>query len=183
MRLVKPSEKQLEECFKLEKSYFFHHENSESQGFFLPGSSFELYKDIASSGYVRCIEDEQGNVASFILALSPGHKIISNLLQNRDRTIIINNELSSRIDPMKSVWIAKIATDNHYRRKGLANSLFKSLLGFYTDTSIFTATALTPKRNYISEKFHHTIGMKPCGVYLGTTIESIENPVSLIWHR
>jgi len=181
MQIITPNPQQLLLCLDIEKNYGFAADDWQEQGFFLPGATAELYQKLGSEGYAKCIVDDAGNIVSFILALLPDHPLTHNLLSNSSSTII--TDTSTTIDFTRAIWIAKIATHKNYHRMGYAQKLYSHLFQQHPNCSFFTATALSPQRNIISEQLQKHMKFTPCGVFLGKKTEEISHPISLIWHR
>ncbi|HRQ60876.1 MAG TPA: N-acetyltransferase [Alphaproteobacteria bacterium] len=175
-----PSAEQLADCYALELSYGFENPSAEAEGFFLPGTVYSLYETIALNGYIREIRRD-GALAAYVLALPPGDARVSGLLNHVGMTV--DPQLKQMIVPDKTLWIAKIATTPAFKRQGMATALYRKVFDDFPGATILTATALSPKRNIVSEDFHKAMDFKKCGTYAGTRADTGETTMNTVWIR
>ena len=180
MNIIEPSHSQLLACFELEATLTYNSLDADTSGFFLPGTSFSVYEDLAKTGFVRCLFEDD-NLVSFVVAIPPGHSIVRSMLTNSQRMILWGG--AQQLDPLKSIWIAKVATSKLFRKKGYARRLYESAFAEFRGGFVYTATALSPKRNAASEAFHESLGLQRNGVFLSPKRDHVENIVNLLWHK
>ena len=178
--IIRPSSiAELESCYKLELHYSSESPAATTDGFFLPQTEFSLYEGLAKDGYIRvAMDDLTGQPGAFILSIPPGHAIVQRLLTNKTALALFDGPAP---DPDKTVWIAKVATWPEFRRKGYAKALYDQMFSDFAGNSVMTATALSPLRNFASEDFHRSLGMKSCGVFLGGNKGHLQNVVNTVW--
>ncbi|MGR3279382.1 GNAT family N-acetyltransferase [Acaryochloris marina NIES-2412] len=181
MKIYKPSFSELEFCFELEKSLSIESSEAKRIGFFLPGASFKVYKDLHTSGYLRVISDGT-NLFGFVMVVPPNHKILKRLLINNESLIWFDSEaIFPDID--KCYWIAKIATQPKYMRKGYAKLLYEEVFEHFSGLTALTATAVSPLRNHASENFHRGLGLNACGLFLSGDRGNLSNIVNILWKK
>lgn len=166
----------IRDCYEMELSYSADREDAARTGFFLPGTTFTLYEDMAENAFLRAISDQQG-VAAFIAILPPDHPTLQKMLAAE--AMILFDTISP--DPGACFWIAKIAVRPGQERKGFATALYKYAFAHFQGYSGMTATALSPIRNVPSENLHRSVGMRPCGVYLSGHKGALQHTVSTVW--
>lgn len=166
----------LEKCYNLEKYYELSSDSDESKGFFLPGTSLETYKTIFETGYIKTIKVNNELVA-FVMVVPPGHKIIDGLFNNGSMILFDEKEL----DFDNIYWIAKVAVSPDFVSKGCASKLYSHVEFDFINNQCFTATAISPLRNYASEKLHNNFGMKKCGVFISK--KENETYTSIVWKK
>lgn len=176
MDIMKPTEAELVECYKIEQNYVLNENTNENSGFFLPGTTMDTYTSLLKSAYVRIIKDDN-SVIAFVIVVPPGHSIVENLFKSESMILFdIDN-----IDISNYYWIAKVAVKQEYTKKGYAKALYKEVEKEFENSVAFTATAISPKRNYSSERLHTSIGMKKCGLFLSKRDK--DSFVSIVWKK
>jgi len=151
------------------------------QGFFLPGTKFEVYEQLHREGYIRVIRSGDGSIASYVLAVPPGHSIVERLVLNNEAMIVLCEE--HELHPASTAWVAKIATRKSAKRMGLAAELYRELFKEFSGSAIVTATALSPLRNLPSEQFHRAMGMRAVGVFLSGDKGPLRSTVNIVWKK
>jgi GNAT superfamily N-acetyltransferase len=174
MEIVKPNADEVKECFDIEKFYELNVSSSESVGFFLPGTAFETYLNLFKDGYLRIIKDKS-RVIAFVMVVPPGHKIIKTLFSS-DSMILFSQ---GSVELEKVYWIAKVAVLPEYARKGYAKKLYQRIQKDFSGCTSYTATAVSPKRNFASEAFHEELELRKCGIYCSKKDDT--SYVSLVW--
>ena len=181
MQHITPSPDELRQCFELELDYAHDSKEWSDHGFFLPGTKFEVYEQILREGYVRATRSRDGAIASFVLAVPPGHTIVERLVLNNEAMILLGEE--HELHSASTAWVAKIATRRSAKRQGLAAELYRSLFKEFSGSAVVTATALSPLRNIPSEQFHRAMGMRAIGVFLSGTKGPLQNTVNIVWRK
>ena len=175
-----PTPDELKQCFDLEQSMTPDVPEWEEQGFFLPGVTFATYEDLAQTGYARIVGAD-ARVESYILAAPPGHAVLQRLLASSDKMIWFDPDHG--LAPDNAYWIAKIATALDARRKGQAAALYDACFEAFPGATGLTATAVSPKRNQVSEGFHRALGFRPCGLFLSGHRPGLGDVVNIVWQR
>jgi hypothetical protein len=181
MNILEPSPEHVAQCFALEESLSFSAPDADEFGFFLPGATLDLYQDLFKTGYIRVILDPKGMVRSYVVAVPPGHSIINKMLTENPSMILCSEDF--KLNPNTSVWIAKVATSKDSRRMGFARRLYAELFREFSGCTALTTTALAPKRNFLSEGLHASVGMHRAGVYLSPPRGEIAGIVNLLWQK
>jgi len=176
MDIVEPTEEELIECYNIEKEYVLDKDTDEKRGFFLPGINLDTYKALYKSAYIRVIKDKS-SVIAFVIVIPPGHSIIENLFKSESMILF---DIDKK-DISTYYWIAKVAVTQAYVKQGFAQALYKEVEKEFSNNIAFTATAISPKRNFSSEKLHSNFGMKKCGLYLSK--KNDDSFVSIVWRK
>lgn len=171
-----PQKDNLVKCYELEKHYSINNNTDESKGFFLPGTTLETYESLFKSGYIKVLKKDEILIA-FVIVVPPGHTIVNSLLTS-DSMLLFDN---GKIDIDKCYWIAKVAVHPEYTKLGYAIKLYEQLEYDFKDFTGFTATAVSPLRNYPSEKLHEDFKMKKCGIYI--TKKDEKSFTSIVWKK
>lgn len=171
---------ELRECFELEQTYHEQSPAADSRGFFLPGTLFSLYESLWATGHIRQIRDESGTLCAALIAVPPGHEIVTRLFAAPGMNLPTSSK-SNPLTPERSVWIAKIMTHPDWTRQGLARQLYEDLFDKFSNYTFVTATALSPRRNTVSEAFHARIGFLQAGFFHGKKSGTDEDTINTLW--
>lgn len=181
MHLDVPTLQNLKECYDLECFYEYDAPSASAEGFFLPGTQFSLYENLLETGYIREIRTPENGLIAYIMAVPPQHDILKRLFSSSGMKI--EPPMGLIPSPNNTIWIAKIATGQNYKRQGLARKLYETLFRDYKNALILTATALNPKHNAASENFHKAMDFTKAGTYSGEKSDTKEKTENILWIR